>query len=148
MGLLIMLAIGVWVFLLGNGDNGGGNTPTPGEPAPDLAITAATVQRADAAGCGGSTTCLVVTVTNLGSADATGLEDGCGTSDFGDPAPFSSFTFGGNVPAGSTVMFRSGFESLEPHLPATFTLDCEVDASNRVAESDEGNNTYSTIVSL
>ena len=26
--------------------------------------------------------------------------------------------------------------------PATFTLDCEVDAANRVAESDEGNNTY------
>ena len=122
----------------------GTTDPPPVEQLPDLTITSATVEIvADPNTCNGSTTCLVVTVANRGDADATGLEDGCGTMSFGDPSPWASFTMSGDVPAGGSVTFRSGYDNLEPFLPAEFELICDVDAADRIAESDESNNSYS-----
>ena len=115
----------------------------------DLTITSATVQRvADPDSCEGVAVCLIVTVTNQGSVDASGLQDGCSTSSFGDPEPGASFTQGGMVPAGASVTFRSGYPVIEPYLPATFMLVCEVDAAGRIDESDETNNRYSATISL
>lgn len=132
-----------------------GPEPSPTPPASssgsqaDLTITSATVQRvADPDMCGGFTLCLIVTVANRGSADVTGLQDGCGTSSFGDPEPWTDFTLDGSVPAGGSETFRSGYPNLEPYLPATFTLFCEVDAVDRIEESREDNNTFTTTVSL
>ena len=85
---------------------------------------------------------------NRGTVNASGLQDCCGTNTFGDPAPFSSFTLNGDVPAGSSVTFRSAWADIGSRAPATFTLKCEVDAANRIDELDEGNNRYSTSVSL
>jgi hypothetical protein len=127
---------------------GGGSEPS-GAPAADLAILSATVERvAHPDDCGGYDLCLVVTVANWGPEDVTGLNDGCGTSSFGDPQPWSNYTFNSALPAGATVTFRSGYENLEPFLPATFTLFCEVDAVGRIDESNEDNNRYTTEVSL
>jgi hypothetical protein len=101
----------------------------------------------DPSSCNGSRICLIVTVANKGAVDVTGLQDGCGTSDF-QPSPFASFTLSGAVPAGSSVTFRSGFDALESKAPVTFTLFCEVDAAKTITESNEDNNTYTTTVTL
>lgn len=167
-----MSALGRWVsgiaaaviaglilfFIIGDGDppsNGGdengpatGTEPSISEDLPDLTITQAFVERvANPGSCNGSELCLVVEVANEGTVDAVGLQDGCGALDF-DPQPWASYTLSGDVPAGSSVTFRSGFGNLEPWLPATFTLFCEVDAVGGIAESDESNNTYERTVTL
>ena len=126
---------------------------TPAEPASprdlaDLAITFATVERVADQSCFGNEICLIVTVVNRGTAGATGFTDGCGTSSFGDEEPWGSYVTDGIIPAGSSITYRSGYGALEEHLPATFTLLCEVDAADRVDESDETNNVYTATVSL
>jgi hypothetical protein len=139
--LLVAAAVGIGIII----GQDSSETPPPATtstsvtpPLPDLAIISATVQRvADPDTCGGYTLCLFVTVANWGSVDATGLDDGCGTASFGDPQPWTDFILDGVVPADTTLTFRSGYEYLGPHLPATFTLFCEIDAPNRVEESNE-----------
>ena len=146
--LLVLAMVMAAVAACGDSNGGGGGTPATTANLADLTITSATVERVSASSCNGSTTCLIVTVANRGTVDASGLDDGCGTRSFGDPQPWSSFVLGGVVPAGATITYRSGYDNLEPHLPATFELFCEIDAVGRVDESNENNNTYTTTVSL
>ena len=131
----------------GGGGGGGGSTP-PAPALADLIITSATVQRVNDQSCFGHALCLIVTVANVGTAGAEGFSDGCGTSSFGDPEPWGQYVLDGLIPAGSTITYRGDYHVLGPHLPATFTLFCEVDAADRVAESDESNNTYTITVTL
>ena len=60
----------------------------------------------------------------------------------------ASFALGDAVPAGTSVTFRSGYPAIEPYLPATFMLVCEVDAVGCIDESDETNNRFSATISL
>ena len=115
---------------------------------PDLAITFATVTQVNDQSCLGHQLCLIVRVANLGTVDAVGFTDGCGTSSFGDPEPWAQYADNGVVPAGSTVTFRAGYAGLGRHLPARFTMFCEVDAAGEIDETDEVNNTYEATLSL
>ena len=150
--LLLVAAVAAGIVLWGRvlpEDEPSPASPGSTRPAADLAIVWAAVERVDdPEDCGGYRLCLAVTVANWGSEDVGGLNDGCGTPSFGDPQPWSDFVTDGYLPAGATVTFRSGYENLEPFLPATFTLVCEIDAIDRVAESNEDNNRFTTEVSL
>ncbi len=127
---------------------GGGSSAQTAPDRADLTITSATVQRVSDNSCSGAATCLIVTVANRGARDATGLQDGCFTDSFGAPRLVASFALGGSVPARSTITFRSGWSDLDVMVSATFDLVCEVDAVDRIIESNEANNTYSTTISF
>lgn len=146
---LLTIALVVTCAACGESDGSqGGAAPQTVPDLADLTITSATVQKVSDQSCFGFETCLIVTVANRGTVDATGLDDGCGTSSFGDPEPWSSFVIDGSVPAETTVTFRSGYSNLTQFLPATFKLFCEIDAADRIAEIDETNNIYVTTMSL
>ncbi len=150
--ILVVVAIGVGIYI-GQGpeeESPRDSTATSSAPSgTDLAILSATVQRvADPDTCGGHRLCLVVTVANWGPVDVTGMTDGCGSPSFGDLEPWANFVLDGVIPADTTMTLRSGFPGLERHLPATFTLFCEIDAANRFNEPNETNNIYTTEVTL
>ena len=153
-GLVLLLVAAVVVGILVGRNLTEDTSPTTRStssttPPTDLTILSATVQRAAEPDiCGGYTLCLLVTAANWGPVDVTGLNDGCGTPSFGDPQPFAAYALDSVIPADTTVTFRSGYRNLEPHLPATFTLICEIDATNRINETNETNNIYTTEVTL
>ena len=115
----------------------------------DLAILSATVERvADPDECGGHSLCLIVAVANWGPVDITDVTDGCGSPSFGDEEPWAFFAYEAVIPADTYTTFRAPYPSLGHHLPATFTLICEIDAANRIDEPNETNNRYTTEVTL
>ena len=123
-------------------------SPSSTQAQTDLAVLSATVQRVDdPETCGGFGVCLLVTVANWGPVDVT-LNDGCGTPSFGDPQPWAPYAADRVLAAGETVTYRAGYPGLEEHLPATFTLVCEIDAADGIAEPNETNNVYTTDVTL
>ena len=149
-GRLLSVVLVIVAFAACGDSNGGSGTVAPSTaPGTDLAILSATVERvADPNTCGGYTLCLVVAVANWGPVDVTGISDGCGTPSFGDPQPWAAFTEDGVIPADSYKTFRAPYPGLASHLPATFTLVCQIDARNRIDEPNETNNHYTTEVSL